>query len=96
MSIPPRGMGEEKMRDYKQQALQRIKIAQGHLEKVRQMLEENSYCPDIIHQSQAVQSALKKIDEVVLEGHLENCVLSGLKNKKKLSEEILEVFRKKQ
>ena len=84
------------MKDYKQNALQRIKIAQGHLQKVRQMLEEDSYCPDIIHQSQAVQSALKKIDEIVLHGHLEGCVLGELKNKKKLSEEILEVFRKKQ
>jgi CsoR family transcriptional regulator, copper-sensing transcriptional repressor len=84
------------MKDYKQQALLRIKIAQGHLEKVRQMLEEDSYCPDIIHQSQAVQSALKKTDEIVLHGHLESCVLGELKNKKKLSAEILEVFRKKQ
>ncbi len=84
------------MKDYKQKALLRIKIAQGHLEKVRQMLEEDSYCPDIIHQSQAVQSALKKTDEVILQGHLESCVLGELKNKKQLSEEILEVFRKKQ
>jgi CsoR family transcriptional regulator, copper-sensing transcriptional repressor len=84
------------MEDYKKQAIQRIKITQGHLEKVRQMLESDSYCPDIIHQSQAVQAALKKVDELVLEGHLENCVLSEVKNKKKLSDEILEVFRKKQ
>lgn len=94
MSIPPRGV--KKMSDYKKQAVRRIQIAQGHLQKVRHMLEEDRYCPDIIHQSQAVQAALKKVDELVLEGHLENCVLSGLKEKKKLSAEILEVFKKKQ
>ncbi|MBX4206007.1 metal-sensitive transcriptional regulator [Candidatus Microgenomates bacterium] len=95
MSIPPGGIRRRSM-ESKKQALQRIKIAQGHLAKVRQMLEKEEYCPDIIHQSQAVQAALKKIDEIILEGHLQNCVLSDVKNKKKLTEEILEVFRKKQ
>lgn len=84
------------MTNSKQQALRRIQIAQGHLQKVRAMLESDQYCPDIIHQSQAVQSALKKVDEIVLAGHLEGCVLSELKNSKKdkMLKEILEVFKK--
>ena len=37
-----------------------------HLRKVKKMAEENAYCPDVIHQSQAVQAALKKVDEAIL------------------------------
>ena len=79
--------------------VKRLSIAEGHLRKVKKMAEENAYCPDIIHQSQAVQAALKKIDEAILESHLQTCVLSDMKgtsqNKKKLANEILEVFKKK-
>ena len=38
------------------------------------MLESGEYCIDIVHQSLAVQAALKKADEEVLKNHLETCV----------------------
>lgn len=77
----------------------RLAIAEGHLKKVRKMVQEESYCLDIIHQSQAVQAALKKVDEEVLHGHLHSCVLKDIHEpkgkKEKLVQEIVEVFRKK-
>jgi DNA-binding FrmR family transcriptional regulator len=82
----------------KKQALQRLAIAEGHLKKVRKMVEEEAYCPNVIHQSQAVQAALKKVDEMVLYGHLHSCVLHDIhepeSKKEKLVEEIVEVFSK--
>lgn len=54
--------------------LHRLKIARGHLDKVIAMVENNEYCIDIVHQSLAVQAALKKADQVVLENHIRNCV----------------------
>ena len=82
----------------KKQTLHRLAIAEGHLKKVKKMVEEDAYCPDVIHQSQAIQAALKKTDEVVLHGHLHSCVLKDLhgpraKNEK-LVGEIVELFRK--
>ena len=84
--------------NFKTEALKRISIAQGHLERVRKMLEKDSYCLDVIHQSRAVQAALKKTDEVILHGHLHSCVfedIHGPKSKKeKLIGEIVELFKK--
>ncbi len=84
--------------NFKKEALQRIKIAKGHLEKVQKMLEEDAYCPDIIHQSQAVEAALKKVDELILHGHLHTCVLHDIhgtkSEKEKLVGEIVELFKK--
>lgn len=82
----------------KEEAVKRLKIAQGHLETVKKMLEKGAYCPDVIHQSQAVQAALKKVDEIILHGHLHSCVLEDIhgpraKNEK-LVGEIVELFRK--
>ncbi len=81
---------------FKDQALQRIKIARGHLEKVQRMLEQDTYCPDIIHQSRAVQASLKKIDEIILHGHLHSCVLKDVHGSKseKLVSEIIDLFKK--
>ena len=76
----------------------RLAIAEGHLKKIRKMVDEEAYCPDVIHQSQAVQAALKKIDEIVLHGHLHSCVLKDVHGTKpereKIVEEIVEVFKK--
>jgi DNA-binding FrmR family transcriptional regulator len=84
----------------KKQTLHRLAIAEGHLKKVKKMVEEDAYCPDVIHQSQAIQAALKKTDEVVLHGHLHSCVLKDLHGPRarneKLVDEIIELFRKKE
>ncbi len=84
----------------KKQTLHRLAIAEGHLKKVRKMVEEDAYCPDVIHQSQAVQAALKKTDEVILHGHLHSCVLQDMHGPKakneKLVEEIVDLFSKNQ
>lgn len=82
--------------NFQGEALQRIKIAQGHLKKVEKMLKEGEYCPDVIHQSRAVQAALKKVDEIVFHGHLHSCVLKDIhgQNSEKMVEEIVDLFKK--
>ncbi len=81
---------------FKEKALHRIKIAEGHLKKVEEMLTNDEYCPDVIHQSRAVQAALKKFDEVVLHGHLHSCVLKDVhgKGSEKMVSEIVDLFSK--
>lgn len=83
----------------KKQALKRLAIAEGHLKKVKKMVEDENYCPNVIHQSQAVQAALKKVDEIVLHGHLHSCVIRDIHGPKSESEkligEIVDLFRKK-
>ena len=77
----------------------RLAIAEGHLKKVREMVEDGEYCLNVIHQSQAVQAALKKVDEEVLHGHLHSCVLNDMHDPKgkneKFIDEIFELFGKK-
>ena len=63
----------------KRKILHRLKIARGHLDKVIQMTESDAYCIDVVHQSLAVQSALKKVNEILLEHHINHCVASSLK-----------------
>lgn len=75
----------------------RLKIARGHLDKVIQMVEDGEYCIDVIHQSQAVQQALKHADSLLLENHLETCVSDAIKNgdNKTAITEVMQVFKRK-
>lgn len=60
------------------------------------MVENDEYCVDVIHQSQAVQSALKEADALTLENHLNSCVVDHIKKGEAKSsiEEIMKVFRR--
>src|SRR3989344_3200522 len=82
----------------KEQVVRRLAIAEGHLKKVRSMVEHDTYCPDVMHQSQAVQAALRKIDKLVLRGHLNTCVLGEGHHaklpKKQVVDEIVGLFHK--
>lgn len=81
-----------------ERVLHRLKIARGHLSKVIDMAEKDEYCVDIIHQSQAVQKALKEADNLLLEYHLKSCVADQIKNGQtdKAVLEVLNVFKKKE
>ncbi len=83
-------------KDTQERILHRLKIAKGHLQKVIEMIEDDHYCIDVIHQSQAVQRALGEADNVLLENHLKTCVVDHIKNGEtdKSVAEIMNVFKK--
>lgn len=83
--------------DSKKEILHRLQIARGHLDKIISMVEGDAYCIDVVHQSMAVQAALKKADEAVLENHLKTCVADSIKNGEtdKVVGEVMEVLQKK-
>lgn len=76
--------------------IHRLKIAQGHLKKVIKMVEEDCYCIDVLHQSQAVQKALKETDSLMLEDHLKTCAIDaiGKGRKDEAISEVMQVFKK--
>ncbi len=75
----------------------RLAIVEGHLKKVRRMVDEGAYCIDIIHQSQAIQQALHKFDGQVMEQHLRTCVARDMRDSRgasseKTIQELMEAF----
>lgn len=72
----------------------KLNIAIGQLNGVSNMVEENRYCIDISTQILAVISALRGINNDILEAHLNNCVKSAVKseNENEIDEKIKEVI----
>ena len=78
--------------EHKKEVINRLARAEGHLRKVRAMVESDAYCIDIITQSLAVQAALRSIDEVVLANHMETCVKNAMETKTGVAEKIAEII----
>jgi len=74
----------------------RLKIVEGHLRKVIEMVEDGVYCIDVLQQTSAVKSAIKKAEEILLVNHINQCVVKAISTngKDKAVEELAQVFRK--
>ncbi len=77
----------------KQQTITRLKRIEGHLKKVRELVESDEYCIHTITQSMAVQSALRAVDELILKKHLETCVRDSIVKNKNAESKIDEVMK---
>ena len=56
----------------------RLKRVDGQIKAIARMLAQDVPCEDIIIQINAAKTALHKIGQVVLEGHLKHCVKDGI------------------
>ena len=57
----------------------RLAKVEGHVRGITKMVQEDKDCPAILLQIAAVQSALSKISQIVLEDHVETCVAKAIK-----------------
>lgn len=77
--------------------IHRLRIARGHLNKVMQMIADDTYCIDVLHQMQAIEKGLRETGNLILETHLKGCVANAISKGKKdqAIDEIMQVFNKK-
>lgn len=81
----------------KRKLLRRLRIIEGQVRGLQEMLEKNAYCIDVITQSSAVKQGLTAVEDILMEGHLGSCVIHQIKNgqEDKAREEILKVYQLK-
>ena len=58
----------------------RMKKIMRQLNAIDKMIDEDVPCEDILIQINAAKSALHKVGQVVLEGHLNHCVRDGIEH----------------
>ncbi len=86
-------MAEIEKQDLRNRALS----IQGHVGAVARMIDEDAYCIDIIKQTQAIQKAIDKLNALILERHLDNCVTTAIRSNKpkereRVIKELMDVF----
>jgi len=81
----------------KEKLVRRLKIIEGQVRGLQEMIEKDTYCIDVITQTSAVKRALSGIEDVLMENHLGTCVVHQMKKGKERTAigEILKVYRLK-
>jgi DNA-binding FrmR family transcriptional regulator len=81
----------------KKKSINRLNRIEGQIRGLKKMIEDDKYCIDIISQTSSARSALKGLEDSLLEQHLSTCVVSQIKNgkEKKAVEEIIKVYKLK-
>ncbi len=75
--------------------MNRLKRIEGQVKGVQRMLEDNAYCPDIMVQVAAINSALNGFNKVLLAEHLRTCVVDDIKaGREDTIDELTETLKK--
>lgn len=78
---------------YKSETKKSLKKAQGQINRIQKMIDEDRYCVDIIQQSNAAIGLLRQANNTMLQSHLETCghklANKNVPEKKKFIQEII-------
>lgn len=58
--------------------IKRLNRIAGQVRGVAQMIEDDRYCIDILHQIEAIRAALAKVESQVLKDHAACCVAEAI------------------
>lgn len=80
--------------DNKQKLVRRLKIIEGQVRGLQDMIESDKYCIDVITQTSAVKQALSGVEDALMENHLGTCLVNQIKKgqTEKATKEILKVY----
>ncbi len=78
----------------KSKIAQRLRIIEGQIRGLRDMIEKDAYCIDVITQSSAVKQGLTNVENMLLENHLSTCVVKQIKSggERKAVGEMIKVY----
>ena len=60
--------------------LNRLSRAIGHLESIKRMVEDGRDCTEVLVQLSAVKSAINNTGKVILQDHIEHCIVDAVQN----------------
>jgi DNA-binding FrmR family transcriptional regulator len=63
----------------RKEVIDRLSRIEGHIRGIKKMMEDDRDCPEILHQIVAVKAALSKTGEIILEDHIETCLVDAIK-----------------
>lgn len=91
-------MGMKYMDDKtKAKVVRRLKLLEGQVRGLQKMVENDTYCIDVITQTSAVKQGLSNVEDLLLENHLDHCVHHQMKTGQtaKAKAEIIKVYKLK-
>lgn len=60
--------------------LNRLSRAIGHLESIKRMVEDGRDCTEVLVQLSAVKSAINNTGKIILQDHIEHCIVEAVEH----------------
>ena len=60
--------------------IHRLNRIEGQIRGIKNMVEEDRYCVDILNQVSAIQSALNGFNKILLTNHIKSCVVTDIQD----------------
>ena len=81
----------------KQRGLHRAKIIRGQVEGLISMIGNEAYCTDILTQSLAIQRALRSLNKLIAEHHIQTHIAEGMSSgdfarQKRAQKELMDIY----
>ncbi len=75
--------------------MNRLKRIEGQVRGLQRMLDEDAYCPEILTQASAVNSALNSFCRVLLANHIRTCVSDDIRaGREEAVDELMDILQK--
>ena len=84
----------ERTAEEKKKLINRLSRLEGQIRGIRQMVENDAYCVDILTQSAAAKSAFSAFNKELLRRHVEGCVVRDIKNDEADLDELMDIIGK--
>lgn len=84
----------ERSEEEKKKLINRLSRIEGQIRGIRQMVENDTYCVDILTQSAAAKSAFSAFNKELLRRHMEGCVVRDIKNDEADIDELMDIIGK--
>ncbi len=79
----------------KKRLLNRIQRITGQMNGVKNMIENNRYCDDILIQLSAIDKAIKSLANTLLDDHMHSCLINNIENGHyEVVDEIVDLFKR--
>ncbi len=79
----------------KKSITRRLSIIEGQIRGIKQMIEDDRYCGDVLIQLSAAEKAIESLENNVLENHIKTCVVKDIKEGKlDKVDEVMELIKK--
>lgn len=81
--------------DQKKQLSNRINRIIGQMNGVKNMIENDRYCDDVLIQLSAIDKAIKGLANIILNDHIHSCVVENVKEDHlEVLDEIVDLFKR--
>ena len=71
----------------KDAVLKRLRRIEGQVRGLQRMVDEDTYCIDVLRQTKAIHAALKNVEAMLLDRHIAHCVNEAIASPKKSERE---------